>query len=1018
MARLALYVLGPVRLERDGVPVAADTRKAIALLVYLVLTGEAHSRDTLAGLFWPDYDQSHARATLRRTLSALKDAVTAEALEIAHDTIGLASNAGLTCDAVLFRALIASCATHGHAANEVCARCIAPLEQAVALYRGDLLAGFVLRDSPAFDDWQFFQQESLRRELAGALERLARAHAGQRDWDAAIAAARRRLALDRLHEPAHRLLMQLYARAGQRAAALRQYRECVQVLDRELGVAPLEATTRLYEAIREHKAEPRPAAPPATEAATSSASATSAAETETRQSASVPSAAAPTVLPFVGRAAELLRLRAAYDAANRRGQVIALEGEAGIGKTRLAEELLAQTRARGAVALTARCYEGEAGLAYAPIAALLRPAFAAASAQRRLAAIPDLWLAEAVRLSPELALRRPGLAPAPPLETPGAQTHFFEGLVRVLAAACEPLESASSGGNGADGAPGILFFDDLQWADSASLDVLTYLARRISAHRICLLFTRRDDDTPGQARLDALIAEAQRAGNATILSLARLAPQTIRELVAARAPGAAAPTDQTIERLYAESEGLPLFLVEYLTALGQGELGADAAAWALPGGVRALLRSRLGAVSETGWQILTTAAVIGRSFDFEALREVSGRGEEEAVSALEELAARGLVREADETRDASRVLNERALLYDFTHDKLRALVYEETSLARRRLLHRRVAEALAARARGAQAEGDLSGQIAAHYLKAGSDTQAATYYQLAGERARALYANREALAQFQNALALGHPDAAGLHLRIGDLHTLLGDYPAAIASYETAAALSPPAMLPTIEHKLGGVFARRGEWERAQSHLEAALDALDGLDAERATDTPESATATAERARICADASLVAQQRQQPAAAQRLAQEALRLAESAADRQAQAQAHNTLGMLASGAGQVDTAIEQLARSLALAEDRDDPAARAAALNNLALAYTARGDTTRARACAEDALALAAAQGDRHREAALHNNLADILHRAGQPDDAMIHLKQAVAIFADIGVEAGTVQPEIWKLTEW
>ena len=123
-------------------------------------------------------------------------------------------------------------------------------------------------------------------------------------------------------------------------------------------------------------------------------------------------------------------------------------------------------------------------------------------------------------------------------------------------------------------------------------------------------------------------------------------------------------------------------------------------------------------------------------------------------------------------------------------------------------------------------------------------------------------------------------------------------------------------------------------------------------------------------------------------------------------------------MLASGAGQVDTAIEQLARSLALAEDRDDPAARAAALNNLALAYTARGDTTRARACAEDALALAAAQGDRHREAALHNNLADILHRAGQPDDAMIHLKQAVAIFADIGVEAGTVQPEIWKLTEW
>lgn len=1020
MPRLALYVLGPVRLERDGAPVTVDTRKAIALLAYLVLTGERHTRDTLAGLLWPDYDQSHARATLRRTLSALKEAITAGALDLAHDTIALASTADFACDVTLFRALLASCASHGHAANEVCARCVEPLEQASSLYRGDLLAGFSLRDSPAFDDWQFFQQESLRRELAGALERLARAYAGRRDWDNAISAARRRLALDRLHEPAHRLLMQLYARAGQRSAALRQYRECVQVLDRELGVSPLEATTRLYEAIRERQPEPRPeptltrAAPPPPGASVSFP-----APLATSQAAAASSHAS-----LVGRAQEWERLRSAYHAARTRGQVIALEGEAGIGKTRLAEELVSRARAQGAVALVARCYEGEAELAYAPIVTLLRAAFAEPGARARLDALPDVWLMEAVRLAPEVALRRQGLASAPPLETPGAQTQFFEGLLRVFTAACTPDGTTS------DGAPGILCFDDLHWADSASLDVVAYLARRVSTHRICLLFTRRDGEVPGEPLLRALIAGAERASNGTVLTLERLAPDAMRDLARARLPGALVPSEATLARLCDESEGLPLFLVEYLAALAQGVLAPDAEAWSLPGGARDLLRSRLAAVSETGWQILTTAAVIGRSFDLDTLREVSGRDEEETVAALEELAARGLIRETRETHpphNDQASPTARVPRYDFIHEKLRTLVAEETSFARRRLLHRRVAEALAARAHGGRDEAALAGQIASHFLKAGNEAQAAVYYALAGEHARTLYANREALGHFQTALALGYPDAALLHQRAGDLHTLLGSYSAARASYETAAALSAPAALPSIEHKLGGVYIRQGEWERAEAHLEAALDALEALDTpEPGSDKSQGASgdlrgalgAPGERARVWADWSLVAHQRQRPDEALRHANEALRLAEAAHDPLAQAQAHNMLGMLASSAGQPDEAITHLERSLALAEERADSAARAAALNNLALAYAARGNTAQAQTHAEAALALAATQGDRHREAALHNNLADIFHRAGQADDAMRHLKQSVAIYAEIGGEAGAVQPEIWKLVEW
>ncbi len=105
-------------------------------------------------------------------------------------------------------------------------------------------------------------------------------------------------------------------------------------------------------------------------------------------------------------------------------------------------------------------------------------------------------------------------------------------------------------------------------------------------------------------------------------------------------------------------------------------------------------------------------------------------------------------------------------------------------------------------------------------------------------------------------------------------------------------------------------------------------------------------------------------------------------------------------------------------SVKLAEQLDEPGIRVAALNNLALADRASGDTARAIKLTQTALELCQTQGDRHRQAALHNNLADLLHQAGQSEQAMEHPKLAVAIFAEIGEEAGALQPEIWKLVEW
>ncbi len=958
MPSIKLYCLGSPRIEVNGRPIEVDTRKATALLAYLALTGEQHSRDKLAAFLWPEADDRKAHAALRRTLSVLNKALDGVGLEIERETVGFRREPGIWLDVDEFRQRTRPAAD------------VQALAEAAALYRDDFMAGFTLRDSPAFDDWQFFQSEGLRRELAAVLEKLARG-AGE----AAITCARRWLQLDPLHEPAHRALMQLYAQSGQHAAALRQYRECVRVLDEELGVPPLAETTQLYEAIKESRGAGKQERKGET------------APSPARSSALMPPSV-PAPLPLVGRAAQLNALLKMYETG---GKFVALEGEAGIGKTRLAEELLAHAQRDGAVTLSARCYAGQAALAYGPMVEALRARLSQPDAAIRLRPLPAHHRAEAARLLPELLALFPDSPPVPPLESPGAQSRFLEGVRQMLITLC------------AGSVPGVLFVDDAQWADEASLDLLAYLVRRLRETHLLILATWRGEEAPAHHRLRALLAEAERAKTGCLLSLPRLKLDAVEELVRAsplsqreRGPGG---EGELSAHLYRETEGSPFFLVEYLAAMVDDPAAKEN--WSLPIGVRELLNTRLAAIGETGQQLLGAAAVIGRSFDLETLQMASGRSDEETVAALEELTARGLVAEVGAG-------------CDFSHEKLRALVYEQTSLARRRLLHRRVAEALITRARLQHDLGPRAGQIARHHQLGGNEAQAAHYFKLAGEHARALYANAEALAHFHSALGLGHPETAALHEAIGDLQTLAGDYGAALKSYEAAAVTCAPEALAELERKLGNVYDRRGDWELAESHFRAAHQDLTGLGGEAAR------SVRSQEARLFADWSRSAHHRGHNGQAAELAQQALTLAEEARDARGLAQAHNLLGLIARRRGDWPRARAYLEQSVTLAEALNDPDARAAALNNLASICRESGDLPRALHLTEDALALCQSIGDRHREAALHNNLADLFHAQGDAEAAMRHLKQAVTLFAEIGGEPGLVQPPpgIWKLTEW
>jgi DNA-binding SARP family transcriptional activator/predicted ATPase len=249
MSQRMLFLFGAPRLEREGVNVAFERRKAFALLAYLATTPGAHSRDTLAALLWPDADATQGRANLRRALVDVREVVGPDALDADGDRVALRAGA-LFADAARFQACATQVEAHRHGREPLCGDCLSALAEAADLYRGGFLAGFTLRDAPDFDTWQTFQSESLRLELGETLEKLALAHGERCDFEHAIPYARRWLALDPLSEPAHRCLMLLYAGSGDRAAAFSQYETCRNALKAELGIPPDPETVALYEQLK------------------------------------------------------------------------------------------------------------------------------------------------------------------------------------------------------------------------------------------------------------------------------------------------------------------------------------------------------------------------------------------------------------------------------------------------------------------------------------------------------------------------------------------------------------------------------------------------------------------------------------------------------------------------------------------------------------------------------------------------------------------------------------------------
>jgi DNA-binding SARP family transcriptional activator/tetratricopeptide (TPR) repeat protein len=965
---LAIHVLGPLEVSVDGVPIVVDTRKALAILALLAVEQRPFAREELAALLWPDSDDESARAALRRTLSVLRAALGGRWVRVDRSAVRLD---------------LSTARVDLHAIEQALASDDQPvLQTASDAARGPLLAGFTLRDSAEFDDWRATRAVAVERSVAAVLDRLSAVAEANGDAAAACSAAARRVDLDPLDEGAHRRLMALFARSGDRGAAIRQYRACVAVLERELGVAPLAETTELYEAIRDGRhvddgvdgaaivaGSPIALTPPAV--APPQASGATAAR-----------------LPMVGRRADLDAVKEAWASSAVDGRVVIVTGEAGIGKSRLIEAAVAAIGEDGSRALVARSYASESGIAYGPIVELLRSGLSRPDAVERLAGLPSRSRDELERLIalPTSLAGRPGSAPVSSATgDPAARTRLLE----AIAGALEALVAGPG--------PGLVAVEDLQWADDATRAMLAWLARRLAGRRLLLVLTWRPEDLEERGAAFASMLEG--IPGVAPVRLDRLDLAAIQDLVDAAAAAGLPALEAGV--LLAQSEGLPLFVVEALAGADARSDRAAGVADQTGRTVRALIHERIASVSETASQVLAAGAVIGRSFDAGLVRGASGRSEDETVGALEELVRRGLVREVGSGSVVS---------FDFAHARFRDAVYEGTSLARRRLLHGRAAELLRADTASRDDLGRLV-QVARHERAAGHEAEAADAFRVAGLRAREIYALHEATSHLETALALGHPDVSGIQVALGDCRTAQGDYAGAIAAFEAAAARSDEVSLPAIELRLGRVHARRGDPTTAASHFDAAIEALDPIGTGRGGDEATLVHALVERALVAVgvgDADLAG------ASAVR----ALALAEAEGDAAAAGAAHRTLGLISRERGDLESARAALRRSLELAGGDPDAGAAIAAGNALALVEAAAGDREAAIVLLEVALNTARRTGELHLEAAVENNLADQLHAAGRQDEAMVHLKRAVSLFADVGGRPGELEPEIWKLVAW
>jgi DNA-binding SARP family transcriptional activator len=639
-------------------------------------------------------------------------------------------------------------------------------ELAARLYSGDLLPA-------CYDDWLLDERAKLQAEAYGALVRLAEEAAGRGDSKTTIRHAQRIIDLEPTDETAVRFEMQAHLALGDKAAALRSYHRYAEVLERDLAVEPGEAIEALYQQLRAGAVK--------------------------RDDMQVTDLASVAESPFIGRELEWKQLNEVWKNARQGGaRLVLVTGEPGIGKSRLALELGRSVRAAGHMVVSARAYEAAGRLPWGPVVDLLR----SDALRTYIDRLDAVWKAELARLLPELIdVVEP--SEASQSGDPVQRHRLFDAVRRAIVTGDRPR---------------LLIIDDLQWCDAETIELIGFIVSSEQTAPILIVGTVRSEELPEKHPLIGLVDALGRDQAVTEVPLHRF-DQAATAALAARLRPEDKLDPELAARLWRETEGNPLFVIEVLRA----GITSNASQAVLTSTMRAVLRARLDQLTDGARQLAEVAAVFGRPFSAGLMVSATGIDERELVDRIDELWRR-------------RIIRDQGFNYHFSHDKLRAVALEAVNPARRRHLHRAVAEAIAVEFR--DNIDAASPQLAAHYDQAGLVEPAIDAYRAAGARAVAVSALDEAVAMFRRALSLladvspsPERDALELDVRIalGSPLVALEGYGSKSAHqlYERALALSRKLHRPVDPPILRGLGLARLQGCRFDDCAEFARDLLE-----------------------------------------------------------------------------------------------------------------------------------------------------------------------------------------------
>lgn len=668
MPKATIKLLGSIQATRiDGAVAAISARKAQGLLAYLAMSsGRSHHRDALANLLWGGSTDAAARQSLRQALSNLRRALGANVIKTSGDTVHM--------DAAVVEVDVQHLE---HAALDASG---SALEQVEGLYQGDFLSELQIAE-PEFENWHAEEQARLRDLAVQVFEKLA-ARLVIEDPARAIPVAARGLSLDPGCEPLRRSIMQALVHVGRRAAALRQYQSCVEWLDRELGVEPEPETRALFRDILQQSAGTRGAettiAPPRNPGWT------------------------------VGRERQASMLAGVLrNVIDGDGRTVVVHGEAGIGKTHLLNELMANAASSGAHILFASCHETEQVLPMRPWVDALRAADAPI-AKIGAAKLDDAARQQLSRIFPELT------NPADPPRGPGGSPHaLFEALLLLLAAICNDRHVA-------------VVIEDMHWADDLSIQFFAFVSRRLSRTRLLLAASVRSEALADAPTLVRALRELRDGEIAIETHLRPLEPSERVDLIK-QLQGRAANNlrTETLEQIGEMSEGNPFVIVETMRALaGRAEIAPNTAA-PLADRVRGLALARLETLDEQWRDTVDAAAVIGREFSFELLAESVKLEPGELARVVENLVRR-------------RVFENSGANLRFTHEWFRLAAYQRLLPSTLKVIHLAAADATEKlHASDLDSTLDVLGH---HYALGGATKKAIAYLRKFYDRAALAYA--------------------------------------------------------------------------------------------------------------------------------------------------------------------------------------------------------------------------------------------------------------------------------------